>query len=218
MAGVQKAAETGDYRDMLAGNSPIIVDKQTGAVTVTGTAYPVEKYIRDYCNAKAVAIYNADNPDFVNTSEAYSKHIFVGDEIIVVPYVNLGLMPRNPINAKQSVVDFSYYVIKGVRSMSFSGSKGKLLLHSDGSTEAALITEYIMCGREEVTIRCKERWFYLPATSAIRDPFVPFVPRDTPNFKRNMDPGKVEAFFLFDNLPGTIKDLLGNDSYSLSWH
>jgi len=33
---------------MLAGNAPIIVNKKTGELTVTGTAWPVEKYIEDY--------------------------------------------------------------------------------------------------------------------------------------------------------------------------
>ena len=33
---------------MLAGNAPIVVNRKTGELTVTGTAWPVEKYIEDY--------------------------------------------------------------------------------------------------------------------------------------------------------------------------
>jgi Immunity protein 35 len=40
--------ETGDIGEMLGGNSPIIVSKQDGSVFVTGTGYPIEKYIADY--------------------------------------------------------------------------------------------------------------------------------------------------------------------------
>lgn len=37
----------------LGGNAPIIVDKRDGSVHVTGTAYPHEKYIRDYIEKAA---------------------------------------------------------------------------------------------------------------------------------------------------------------------
>ena len=40
--------ENGNYLDAAVGNAPIIVDKRTGEVHVTGTAYSVKKYIEDY--------------------------------------------------------------------------------------------------------------------------------------------------------------------------
>jgi len=42
--------ETGNFRSMLAGNAPFIVDRNSGEVHVTGTAKPVEDYITDYEN------------------------------------------------------------------------------------------------------------------------------------------------------------------------
>jgi hypothetical protein len=39
---------TGDDRYLLAGNAPIIVNKATGELFVTGTAWPIEKYVEDY--------------------------------------------------------------------------------------------------------------------------------------------------------------------------
>ena len=39
---------TGDDKYLLAGNAPIIVNKETGELTVTGTSWPIEKYIDDY--------------------------------------------------------------------------------------------------------------------------------------------------------------------------
>ncbi len=40
--------ESGDFCDMLCGNAPIIINKQTGQLIHTGTAYEIEHYIREY--------------------------------------------------------------------------------------------------------------------------------------------------------------------------
>lgn len=40
--------ETGDFREMLGGNAPIIVNRITGVLTQTGTAYDIEHYISEY--------------------------------------------------------------------------------------------------------------------------------------------------------------------------
>lgn len=39
--------DTGNFSDILAGNAPIIVDKDTGAVINTVSAYPIEQYINE---------------------------------------------------------------------------------------------------------------------------------------------------------------------------
>lgn len=40
--------ETGEFSAQLAGNSPFLVDKDTGEIHELGTAYPIEKYLQDY--------------------------------------------------------------------------------------------------------------------------------------------------------------------------
>lgn len=40
--------KTGDIGDLLLGNAPYIVNKYTGEVVATGTAYPIEDYIAEY--------------------------------------------------------------------------------------------------------------------------------------------------------------------------
>lgn len=40
--------ESGDSIDALAGNAPYIVNKSTGEISVTGTAYEIEYYIKQY--------------------------------------------------------------------------------------------------------------------------------------------------------------------------
>ena len=40
--------ETGDLADTFVGNAPYIVNKYTGEVIATGTAFPIEDYIAEY--------------------------------------------------------------------------------------------------------------------------------------------------------------------------
>jgi Immunity protein 35 len=44
--------ETGDWQWSLGGNAPLIVDRRTGELHVTGTAYPIEHYIAEYRKAR----------------------------------------------------------------------------------------------------------------------------------------------------------------------
>ncbi len=40
--------ETGEFTHAVAGNSPVFVNRETGVATSSGTAEPVEHYIREY--------------------------------------------------------------------------------------------------------------------------------------------------------------------------
>jgi hypothetical protein len=44
----RKYVEGGSISDALAGNAPLIVSKRDGTVHVTGTAHPIEDYIREF--------------------------------------------------------------------------------------------------------------------------------------------------------------------------
>jgi hypothetical protein len=44
--------ESGSISDALAGNAPLIVSKGDGSVHVTGTAHPIEHYIREFEEAR----------------------------------------------------------------------------------------------------------------------------------------------------------------------
>ncbi len=44
----KKYIETGDFKEMLAGNAPYIINRSTGIITSTGSAYPIEDYIQAY--------------------------------------------------------------------------------------------------------------------------------------------------------------------------
>lgn len=43
-----KYVEGGSISDALAGNAPLIVSKRDGTVHITGTAQPIEDYIREF--------------------------------------------------------------------------------------------------------------------------------------------------------------------------
>lgn len=44
----KKYLETGNVYYMLGGNSPFIINRNDASMEVTGTAHPVEKYIKEY--------------------------------------------------------------------------------------------------------------------------------------------------------------------------
>jgi|SRR5215475_3946729 len=44
----KRHVETGDFRDAIAGNAPIVVTKADGQLYVTGTAFPIEHYLKEF--------------------------------------------------------------------------------------------------------------------------------------------------------------------------
>lgn len=44
--------ETGSFSSQLAGNAPILVDKETGEMLMLGTSNPVEEYLEEYSRVK----------------------------------------------------------------------------------------------------------------------------------------------------------------------
>lgn len=167
--------------------------------------------------------FNVTNLHFVDTYEAYSKTLFFGGNNVAIPYINIGLMPRNPINFRQSVIDYSYYILIGVKTMIFSASKGELTIDFNVTSTDDHLIEYISVGGyksgngAEVEISCKSLIFYLPDRAEINDPREPFLPVDTPNFKQNLLTDEVESFFLKDNLPQEVKEELGTIIYTFIW-
>lgn len=132
-------------------------------------------------------------------------------------------MPDNPINGKQSVIDFSYYVLEGVSVMSFGASRAKFSITVSNSLDS-LLEEYIGFGLKdgaEVKVLCSGLKLFVPDTGIIRSSFEPFVPIDTgssfANYRQNMDTGVATAFFEGRELPDGLKQLLGSPFQVLSW-
>jgi hypothetical protein len=163
------------------------------------------------------------NAEFVNTSEAYSQIAFFGNNSIAIPYINIGLMPDNPITHRQSFVDYSYYILNGVKSMEYGSAKGKLLFGFNLLIdEEPLIIEYIGLGNyksvdAEVKVDCQALHYYTFGTSKISMLPDDFIPYETLNFKQTLNTDEVEKFFSFQNIPNEIKTILGNNINSIVW-
>jgi hypothetical protein len=46
--GSKKFVETGDIQYLIAGNAPIVITRTDGRIHETGTAYPIEHYLRKF--------------------------------------------------------------------------------------------------------------------------------------------------------------------------
>ncbi|MET0464053.1 MAG: hypothetical protein ABW007_12905 [Chitinophagaceae bacterium] len=167
--------------------------------------------------------YTVTKYGFINTSEAYSNTMFIGNRNVVIPYISQGLMPDNPINGKQAVIDFSYYVLEGVSVMSFGASRANFSITVSNNADA-LMEEYISFGGEdgaEVKVLCSGLKLFVPDDSVIRSSFEPFVPFDrnssNPNYRQNIDTAVANAFFDGRDLPEDLKQLLGSPCQLLSW-
>ena len=167
--------------------------------------------------------YVVTHLEFVDNYESYSNTMFIGNGNVVVPYISLGLMPDNPINKKQTVIDFSYYVLEGVSVMSFGASRAKFSITVSNNADA-LLEEYISFGEEdgaEVKVLCSGLKLFVPDGSVIRSSFEPFVPfdRGSPylNYRQNIDTAVATAFFDGRDLPEDLKQLLGSPCQLLSW-
>jgi hypothetical protein len=49
-------AETNSFEYAIAGNAPLLVDRETGEVHVTGTAHPVQRYIDAYVTSGSTRV------------------------------------------------------------------------------------------------------------------------------------------------------------------
>lgn len=49
----KRFVESGDMQWALGGNAPLIVDRRTGQLHVTGTAHPIEHYIEEFRRKRA---------------------------------------------------------------------------------------------------------------------------------------------------------------------
>lgn len=167
--------------------------------------------------------YVVTNLDFVNTSEAYSNTLFIGNGNVLIPYISQGLMPDNPINGKQTVIDFSYYMLEGVSTMSF-GALWTTFTITVSDNPGSLLEEYIMFGIDdgaEVKILCSGLRLFIPDSSIIRSCHQPFVPYDIgspyPQYRQNIDRARAVSFFEGHDLPEEIKGILGSPIQKLTW-
>lgn len=158
----------------------------------------------------------------INTSEAYSRFFFVGDKNVVVPYININLLPNNPINEESVFIEYSYYVFKDVRFAQFFGSENIHFDFINSKDKDGVIQEVYIgldgIGRSngaEIKICCYEHSLFIPIESRISNVSTSFIPRDTPVFNMNMNVAEVQRFFSKKKIPDALNSYLGERFYSI---
>jgi len=158
-------------------------------------------------------IQQVDRPDSINTSEAYSKLGFMISDCLVIPYVNIQLLPSNPLSEKACFVNYSYFVFKGL--VEITDDRGWKQVFTEGKKWASKleIDEDILVGSwqdrvgVQLNIKCVSAKLYLGIDYAI-DSSRRFIPFDTPNFKQNLSKDKVDSFFEYENILQRFKNEL----------
>lgn len=151
----------------------------------------------------------------INTSESYNKDIYVVNDNIIVPYINIEIFKLNfsSILKNDDKLNFSYLIFTGVKEVlwkyEFNDNVICNNLVIDDFSDENYLVDYIeatnifckYCGYD-FEIRYKEEYLYFSDDVKVKNGALNFwIPFDTPNFKRNMDEKDVELFFNIANVP-----------------
>lgn len=156
-------------------------------------------------------IQELNNSDFVNTSEAYSQTGFMVSNWLIIPYVNINLLPLSPLSDKACYIDYSYFVFKGLVEIVDDRGWQQVFLNERKEDARVKVDEDILVGSwkgrigVQLNIKCVSAELYLGANYHIHNSRQ-FTPYDTPNFKQNMLSEHVEAFFKLENILRRFKD------------
>ena len=167
-------------------------------------------------------IKNRINPDYVNTSEAYSMRLFIGRNNIVVPYVNIDLLEGNGILNDRQFISFSYYILVDVKSVIMRASQSVLNLDFSDCKVKSNNVEHIQIGGykskgSEASVQCYEFLICIPAYAQYSLEPLAFVPLDTPRIKRNMPAKDIDLFFSLNGMDTEIKtEFLGDNAVALT--
>lgn len=159
------------------------------------------------------------NPTFVDTYESCSLRVYCSGTNIVIPYVNLALLPENPINKTIVSIDYCYYVFKRVSSLVIGGIDHRLQMHFITNRNINVKVEHVIFGRYpttkyvEVAIEYDTSDLYIPKEAQIVPEGNFWHPLDSPIYGANMNRPLVDAFFECANFPVEIKQNLTSELY-----
>lgn len=161
----------------------------------------------------------------VNTSDSYNKDIYVSENNLIIPYVNLQVFDIkfvHPQIKRYDKLDFSYLIFKDVKEIIWNYEfnnevKCGQLIFDDLSNENDYLTEYINATNLfiddygcDFEIRFKEQYLYFSDdVNIIKEGLGFWIPIETPNFRKNMDEEKVQSFFRKENVPKDVLELVG---------
>jgi hypothetical protein len=170
-------------------------------------------------------IYSINGKHETNTSESYNKDIYVYKDNLIIPYINLQILSPNfnhPTIKENDRLNFAYLIFKTVKEMHWcyefnNKIRYKNLVFDTVSNDNDYSTEYIDATNiftehygYDFEIKFKEQYLYFSEDVAIKNGVLShWIPIDTPNFKRNLSKEAVKSFFIKDNVPSEITELVG---------
>lgn len=159
----------------------------------------------------------------VNTSESFNKFVYLIENHLIIPYVNLEIFVNitSMCAFKQyDKIDFSYLIFKNVSAISWNHTfmnenKTSKIQFAKVYPEEKL-TEFILGNNfgdnygYEFKIECEKQYLsYSELNALTKNGALDFwVPTDTPHFKRNMLEEDVKRFFEMKNIPEEIINFL----------
>jgi hypothetical protein len=161
----------------------------------------------------------------VNTSDSYNKEIYIIDNNLIIPYINLQIFEikfDNPKIKRYDKLDFSYLIFKNVKEIVWNYKfnnevKYGQLIFDDTSAKNDYLTEYINATNlfiddygYDFEIRFKEQYLYFSVdVNIIKQGLGFWFPIENPNFGKNMDDEKVQSFFYKESIPNEVLQLVG---------
>lgn len=157
----------------------------------------------------------------VNTSEAYNKDVFVINDILIIPFINLEIFSNTEDSNNFKIydkIDFSYLIFKGVADFKcicnshnydrrfFQKSKNDEFLLSGYVGIRNLLDFESQC---EVEVLYKEQLLILSEDyKAKNGPLSNWIPIATVAFKQNLDNRVVDQFFSIESIPEELRIFL----------
>ncbi len=163
------------------------------------------------------------NSPIVNTSESYSSLFFLGQNNVVIPYINLDIISDGSAKEFRHFVNYCFYVFMDVKKIHMQSSvlNIELEFNPNNYNSNNISIEYIKIGgykssEADVKILYNSATIFFPVNCTYSELQSSFIPENTPNFIRTMSEVEVETFFSYENLPSELKDHLGSEFIKFS--
>jgi hypothetical protein len=160
----------------------------------------------------------------VNTSESYNKNVFICENNLIIPYINLEVFNikfAHPQIKRYDKLDFSYLIFKDIEEISWNyvisdeEKQGQLIFNNVPNNEH--LTEYVEATNifteyygYNFEIKFKKQYLFFSEEIKVKNGGLNFwFPIETPNFRKNMDDEKVQSFFCKENVPKDVLELVG---------
>jgi hypothetical protein len=151
-----------------------------------------------------------DGVDEIDSFDAYYSNVYLDQKNLVIPYINLGVS-RHPLHRgdRLEYLDFAYMVFLGLRYLKVQ--RGVLLGENGEGSHIFYFGGFNLDPSSDLVafeIECESAFLQSLATTSLSDTI--WVPVESP--LRNLDQGKVAAFFRGEMMPEFIRQLVANRS------